>query len=470
MRAVDGSSPVAAILVPTHDHPATLDLAVHSALEQTVPEIEVIVIGDGVGEDTREVVEALSREDARVRFLDLPKGPNHGEVHRNLAIATTEAEIVCYLCDDDLLLPEHVASMRDLLAETDLAHSQSGHLEPDGSWRHYFADLSSPACRAWLMRPGCNVVSLTGTAHTVAAYRRLPHGWRTTPPGRWPDHFMWQQFLTEPGIRAATAPRVTALQFPSHLGREGWAPAKRRAELERWRAKLATPEGRAELEETIDVAILGQSTDEWLRRDELETALAESREAAGGLARANADLARANTDLVARVHGIESSRTWRLRNRLVPKVHVLERRQRIELPIERAFEFYGDARNLEAITPPWLGFEVTTPAPIEMGEGTLIEYRLKLHGVPIRWRTRIEAWEPPHRFVDVQVSGPYALWEHIHTFEPEGEEAVVIGDRVRYAVPLGPLGKIADRVLVRRDVERIFDYRREAVAREMGGA
>jgi ligand-binding SRPBCC domain-containing protein len=152
------------------------------------------------------------------------------------------------------------------------------------------------------------------------------------------------------------------------------------------------------------------------------------------------------------------------------RTHLLQREQRIELPRERAFEFYGDALNLEAITPPWLGFEVTTPGPIEMGPGARIDYRLKLHGVPVRWQTRIESWEPPHRFVDVQVKGPYALWEHTHEFEPAGAGAVLIRDRVRYALPLGPLGELAHRLFVRRDVERIFDYRREAVAARLATA
>jgi ligand-binding SRPBCC domain-containing protein len=149
-------------------------------------------------------------------------------------------------------------------------------------------------------------------------------------------------------------------------------------------------------------------------------------------------------------------------------IRLLERKQRVELPLAEAFEFYGDARNLEAITPPFLGFRVTTPAPIEMREGALIEYRLRLHGLPIRWRTRIDRWEPPHRFVDVQVSGPYALWHHTHSFEPDGDDAVWIGDRVRYAIPFGPLGTLAGALLVNRDVERIFDFRRDAVARQLG--
>jgi ligand-binding SRPBCC domain-containing protein len=151
-------------------------------------------------------------------------------------------------------------------------------------------------------------------------------------------------------------------------------------------------------------------------------------------------------------------------------VHLLERQQRIEGSLEEVFAFYGDARNLERITPPWLGFEVTTPGPIEMGVGTLIEYRLKLHRVPVRWRTRIEAWEPPRRFVDAQVRGPYSLWEHTHTFEEDGPGATIIRDQVRYSIPFGPLGNLADRVLVRRDLKEIFDYRRDAVARELAPA
>ncbi|HEU5062718.1 MAG TPA: SRPBCC family protein [Solirubrobacterales bacterium] len=153
----------------------------------------------------------------------------------------------------------------------------------------------------------------------------------------------------------------------------------------------------------------------------------------------------------------------------MPRVHILERNQQIQLSVERAFAFYGDARNLERITPPWLGFEVTTPAPIAMGVGTLIEYRLRLHRVPVRWRTRIEVWEPPRRFVDVQIEGPYSLWEHTHSFEEDGPGATVIRDRVRYSIPFGPLGELANRLLVRRDLRRIFDYRRDAVARELGG-
>ena len=145
------------------------------------------------------------------------------------------------------------------------------------------------------------------------------------------------------------------------------------------------------------------------------------------------------------------------------RTHLIEREQRLPAPPEEVFPFFEDAWNLEAITPPFLGFEVTTPRPLEMRPGALIDYRLRLHGVPVRWRTRIETFEPPHVFVDMQVSGPYRLWHHTHVFEPDGRGGTVMRDRVRYALPLGLLGELAHVAFVRRDLRRIFDFRREAI-------
>lgn len=144
--------------------------------------------------------------------------------------------------------------------------------------------------------------------------------------------------------------------------------------------------------------------------------------------------------------------------------HKLERRQHLPTPPDQSFELFADAMNLEAITPPWLRFRVITPGPIEMRSGTLIEYRLRLHGVPVSWRTRIEAWEPGRRFTDVQLSGPYRLWHHTHSFERDGD-GTLMRDVVRYALPLGLIGALAHLLVVRRDLERIFDFRRDAVAR-----
>jgi hypothetical protein len=147
------------------------------------------------------------------------------------------------------------------------------------------------------------------------------------------------------------------------------------------------------------------------------------------------------------------------------RVHLLERTQRVELPVEEAFAFYGDPANLEPLTPPWLHFSLTEATEGEMRQGTRLAYRLRLHGIPIHWRSLIQSWDSPRGFVDVQTKGPYSLWEHTHTFEPDGDGATTIGDHVRYAIPLGPLGAAAHALFVRRDLERIFDFRRDALAR-----
>jgi ligand-binding SRPBCC domain-containing protein len=149
--------------------------------------------------------------------------------------------------------------------------------------------------------------------------------------------------------------------------------------------------------------------------------------------------------------------------------HVLEREQLVGRAVGEVFEFFSQARNLERITPPWLRFEVLTPEPIAMAPGTLIDYRLRLRGVPLRWISRIEEWEHERGFVDRQLRGPYRLWHHRHEFVPCGDGGTVVRDRVRYALPLGRLGEAAHAALVRRDLERIFDYRRAAVRRLLDG-
>ena len=141
---------------------------------------------------------------------------------------------------------------------------------------------------------------------------------------------------------------------------------------------------------------------------------------------------------------------------------VLATEQWVPRPVEETFAFFADAGNLEAITPPFLGFSIVTPQPIAMGKGARIEYRLKLHGVPMRWFTRIDRWEPGRAFVDRQVRGPYAKWEHLHTFEPE-RGGTRIADRVVYALPLDPLSRPVRAWFVTPTVERIFAYRRSAI-------
>jgi ligand-binding SRPBCC domain-containing protein len=149
------------------------------------------------------------------------------------------------------------------------------------------------------------------------------------------------------------------------------------------------------------------------------------------------------------------------------KVHVLQREQFLEQPLPRVFEFFSAARNLERLTPPWMSFKVITPEPIEIAEGTVIDYRLRVHGVPLRWTSRIESWEPNVRFVDRQIKGPYALWHHTHDFEELGS-GTLIRDTVRYSIGFGPIGEIVHALEVQRDLDNIFAFRRDAVLGALG--
>jgi len=144
-------------------------------------------------------------------------------------------------------------------------------------------------------------------------------------------------------------------------------------------------------------------------------------------------------------------------------IHTLRRAQPLDADADRVFASFTDPTTPEAITPPLLPFAVVTPAPIAMGVGTFIQYRLRLHGLPMRWDTLIQVWEPPRRFVDVQVRGPYRLWHHTHELTPLDDGRTVMRDTVRYDLGFGALGALAHRAIVRRDLEAIFAYRAERV-------
>lgn len=143
--------------------------------------------------------------------------------------------------------------------------------------------------------------------------------------------------------------------------------------------------------------------------------------------------------------------------------YVLEREQWLPRPIDEVFEFFSRPENLQVITPPWLEFRMVE-APKALVAGSLIRYRLRWRMLPIRWTTEITEWNPPYGFVDREVSGPYAMWNHEHWFSPN-QGGTTMRDRVTYALPFGPLGWLAYAVVVRRDVEAIFNFRAETMRR-----
>jgi ligand-binding SRPBCC domain-containing protein len=150
-------------------------------------------------------------------------------------------------------------------------------------------------------------------------------------------------------------------------------------------------------------------------------------------------------------------------------MNTLSRSQVVARPLDEVFAFFSDASNLEALTPSFLRFRILTPMPVPMHTGARIEYRLSLFGVPARWKTRITDWQPGVRFVDEQESGPYTLWRHTHEFEAQGQ-STIIRDRVEYLEPFGPLGRLAHVLFVKRTLDRVFDFRRDATAKLLGPA
>jgi hypothetical protein len=231
----------ATVLIPTHEHPTCLRHAVASVQAQTMQNFELFIVGDGVGDDTRAVVVELARQDARIRFFDCPKGPRKGEINRHAALAHASGRIVAYVGDDDCWMPHHLAVLDGLLAEADFGHTLQVGIGPDGDIVVMPADLSNAAFRARMLGEMFNRFDLTFAGHTLAAYRRLPHGWRTTPPDfAYTDLYMWRQFLAEPWCRAKSAMVPTGINTWTHK-RPHLREAERADDLATWRARTVDP-------------------------------------------------------------------------------------------------------------------------------------------------------------------------------------------------------------------------------------
>jgi len=136
--------------------------------------------------------------------------------------------------------------------------------------------------------------------------------------------------------------------------------------------------------------------------------------------------------------------------------------QLVPSPLDQVFAFFSRTENLETITPDWLHFKILSVDPQPVQTGTLINYELRMRGLPLRWTSKIIEWDPPHKFVDFQVRGPYKLWRHTHRFLAEDQSTRIV-DEVVYALPLGPLGRLAHWLMVKRDVEKIFAFREEKI-------
>ncbi len=233
----------ATVVIPTHAHPDLLPFSLASAQAQTVVDIEIFVIGDGVMDASREIVMPATASDPRVRFFDNPKGPRHGEVHRHAALADATGSIVCYLSDDDLWFPNHIETMLGLLSAADVAHALPLQVTPDGDVSVWAGDMGLAYFRKQVLEAG-NFVPLACFAHTLAAYRRLPAGWRTSPDAIPTDQHMYRQFLAESWCRAIGGWQPTVMHFPSP-DRTTWTASQRVEELGRFAGMLGDSGGAA---------------------------------------------------------------------------------------------------------------------------------------------------------------------------------------------------------------------------------
>jgi len=226
-------TPEATVVVPTHHHGELLLRSVGCALAQTVGDLEVLIVGDGATEETREAALQLERSDARVRFFDNPKGPRLGEVHRAAALEQAQGRLVFYLSDDDLWMPDHVERMTAALdaAHADFVHAPPVWVMPDGELLVWLVDLAQPWFRELALRE--SRIPLSSGAHTLAAYRRLPVGWNTTPEGQYVDFMMWRRFLEQRDMTFAVSRTHTVMHFPGSV-REGISNAERADELDDW--------------------------------------------------------------------------------------------------------------------------------------------------------------------------------------------------------------------------------------------
>jgi len=241
----------ATVLIPTTaDRGPLLPYSIGSVQAQTVTDIEIFVMGDGITEETRQVIQDLARSDPRIRFFGFPKHSRRGEPYRHEALQQARGDMVCYLCDRDLMLPDHVEVMRELLREHDFAHTLPARVRTDGRLDYGLkVDLKSRYYRRKILH-GMGMFGLSYAGHTLEMYRRLPFGWRTTPSKTPTDHYMWQQFLAHPECRAVSSDELTILSF--NRGRHpGWTVAQRLPELQAWSAKLDEPGWYQEFRHTV---------------------------------------------------------------------------------------------------------------------------------------------------------------------------------------------------------------------------
>lgn len=249
------------VIIPTYRHLKTLPFAVASAQQQTIQNIEIVVIGDGTTDEFRDVMKQITEQDSRVKFLEFPKSQRHGEEYRDQVIKKSDAKYIAYLGDDDLFFPNHLEIMLREIQGFDFVNPLPIFIGIDGALDYIPGDLSIPESLDWHLDEEINrnSISLTGVVHTRESYLRLPFGWRTTPAGIPTDHYMWRQFFQLSGFRGTTVPKATTAKFPAWDRADQEINAKEQKEFQ---ANFSKPG----FQETWDMAVQRRISQEAVRR------------------------------------------------------------------------------------------------------------------------------------------------------------------------------------------------------------
>jgi hypothetical protein len=310
-----GGTPLVSVVVPTHDHGPTLIPAVRSALRQTVTDLEVLIVGDGMPRAAAEVARGLEREHERVRLFEFDKGARHGEAHRDRVIEDeARGHFVLYLSDDDLWLPEHAATLVAALDGVDFVGGTAASVLPDGLALTPAHDLSRPDFRPLLLSRTrvWNAIPLSVAGHSRAAYLRSEARWNPAPATIWTDLHFYRGLLADERIRAASVDGVTCLHFAAPE-RVEMTSADRVSELERWGRRLEDAGELASIRREVEAARRAREVEAELRAAEAHRALTEAHFEARHLRALAVESHDLRDAAEARLHAVESTLTWRLR-------------------------------------------------------------------------------------------------------------------------------------------------------------
>ncbi len=234
------------VLIPTHDHGRTLNYSIKSVLNQTVKDFELFVVGDGISEDGRQVAKSFIQKDSRIKLFDNPKGPRHGEVWRHEALKQAKGRIICYLCDDDLWMPNHLEEMLAISKSADFFHTLPVSILANDKIQVMPIDVSLYGYQMYI-REGYKKkmfgFGLSFAGHTRLLYEKLPYGWRTTPENIFTDIYMYRQILEQSGCRSGSLFIPTVINLESK-SRKLWSNQSRVDEIIKWSLLIENEEER----------------------------------------------------------------------------------------------------------------------------------------------------------------------------------------------------------------------------------